>query len=823
MSAKTANRHRLMGIAAVVLISALAAETVGVLGGMVFAPLETAASDFLMRSLYAFRKRIGDPRATPSGEITLVAVDTRTQEIYGRFGLGPWLTREPFVYQLEMFRSRLNPAVLGYDILFQDTLGSWARAAGRVSESPEKLARIADEIARIKEDPTELVSLGSLPDMNRFSMEQGNSILANSFAALQERGDYPAVLACFFRGGEVDPQASSVPPWSEQDISGKGRTEESGEKIPYLLDMAIPAENVHFAGGNEKPYRWSVNATMPSRELLDYSLLGFVNGPRDDDGIMRRLPAVVGFSYRSPALGRERHVVVPSFALALALVRMGVGFPLKPGTVDVFLGDKIVVRPPGRREISVPIDSRGFMELNFAAMLRDFRMISFCDAAVPPSADPDRAERAADSIRAMIDGKIVLVGVTSAGIDVGATPIAPNTPLVFLHMTAIDNILRGMCLTPWRPAYAWPLYCGLFLLFTAACLCLPTARLGFGALLFAVFYVMLAGYALDRSFMRLPVVGPVAYIGMTAFGVTSYRFFVEERERRKIRGMFSTMVSDKVLSYLEENPESFSLKGRDMETTVLFSDIQGFTRISEALPADRLTAFLNAYLTPMTDCILRRGGYVDKYLGDGIMAVWGAPYADPRHAVEACLSAWEQQQIAKDLSQRMAREFGADLRIRIGINSGRVIAGNMGSERKFQFTVIGDVVNLAARLEPANKDFGTEIIISGATRRMAGNLIEARRLGRIRVAGKEDVADIYEMLGPAGTASPAAQHVSLRYEEALGLFESRRWEEALAVLDGILAAADDGPSRHLRRLVLAFMQSPPGPDWQGEYFRAEKT
>ena len=287
--------------------------------------------------------------------------------------------------------------------------------------------------------------------------------------------------------------------------------------------------------------------------------------------------------------------------------------------------------------------------------------------------------------------------------------------------------------------------------------------------------------------------------------------------------MFGTMVSRDVLRYLEANPESFSLRGERAEATMFFSDVAGFTTISEQMQPEQLTNLLNHYLTPMTDIILAHGGYVDKYEGDAIMAEWGIPFRTDDHAVNACLAAIEQQACLARLRPTLKKEFGHELYVRMGINTGTVTAGNMGSDMRFSYTVMGDAVNFASRLEPINKEYGTQILIGEATAHAARDFIEVRYLDKIVVKGKTKPVKVYELLGKRGSLSEDRQKVVSLYTEALHLHWERRWEEALDRLAiGIGIDPDDGPSHTLHTRITAYRHTPPPDDWQGEYVRLTK-
>ena len=485
------------------------------------------------------------------------------------------------------------------------------------------------------------------------------------------------------------------------------------------------------------------------------------------------------------------------------------------------MGKEVVIHLPDATVKSIPIDDDGQMYLNFDTRFDEFDAVSFSNMS--PSREKDEEshiKRLVGKYRRHVKGRIAIVGHTSTGIDVGSTPLYANINMVFVQMTAMSNILSGnhvLLMTGWR---LWILWAVIALLFTMICHFEKTARLGPTAALVIAFYLTLAYLGIHYDVGILPVVGPLFYFGMCSFSVLSFRFFTEEREKRKIRGMFSTMVSDKVLSYLEESPESFSLTGHNVEATVFFSDVARFTSISENMEPERLTEFLNRYLTPVTDSIIETGGYVDKYVGDAVMAVWGAPYRDPEHAVNACKSALDQQEIIREMNEELRHEYGCEIHVRMGLNSGTVTAGNMGSERKFQYTVMGDVVNLASRLEPANKDFGTSIIIGESTNRLAIKSIESRMLDKIVVVGKEEIVPVYELLGIKGQVDESLLAAARAYEQALSQFYERNWDECLELLKDVTSI--DTSAAHLESRAIFCKKNPPPETWQGEYVRAEK-
>ena len=256
---------------------------------------------------------------------------------------------------------------------------------------------------------------------------------------------------------------------------------------------------------------------------------------------------------------------------------------------------------------------------------------------------------------------------------------------------------------------------------------------------------------------------------------------------------------------------------------MFFSDVAGFTTISESLPPEKLVDLLNQYLSPMTEIIQAHGGYVDKYAGDGVMAEWGVPYPNPDHARLACFAALAQQARIAELRPQFRRDFNVDVSVRMGLNSGPVSAGNMGAQGRFSYTVMGDAVNQAARFEPANKDYGTLIMLGQTTYDLARDEIEARLLDRIIVKGKTEPIRIYELVARKGQAPGLMLEVIHLYHRGLELHWERKWEEALACFHKALELEPrDGPSKTMVARIAHYQHDPPPDSWRGEYVRKAK-
>ncbi|MBF0159414.1 MAG: hypothetical protein HQL58_07800 [Magnetococcales bacterium] len=291
-----------------------------------------------------------------------------------------------------------------------------------------------------------------------------------------------------------------------------------------------------------------------------------------------------------------------------------------------------------------------------------------------------------------------------------------------------------------------------------------------------------------------------------------------DQQKRMIQGAFGQYLSPKVVDILLKDPNKLSLGGEQRVMTALFSDLAGFSTISEKLSPAELVQLLNEYLTAMCDIITRYDGTVDKFEGDAIMAFWGAPVDQPDHAQLACLAAIDMQQYMTEMRLRLRSERRPALHVRIGLNSGPMVVGNMGSKQRMNYTVMGDAVNLAARLEGANKFYGSHTILSHNTWRMVQEAVDVRELDTIRVVGKNDPVTIYQLLARKGEVSESMTTTVSLYQQGLACYRARNFRTALNWFDQLLIVDDsDGPARAYRERCLEFMRHPPAEDWDGVY------
>jgi len=530
------------------------------------------------------------------------------------------------------------------------------------------------------------------------------------------------------------------------------------------------------------------------------------------EGYFNMIPDASGMVRKVPLFMRFGNTLYPS--LNLEMLREGLEeTDAKPVFGELF--GQYGLNSVGVGEYTLPTDLDGQMWVNFRGRQKTFPYYSASDiikGRVSPSEFKD---------------KFVVVGTSAAGLlDLRSTPFDNAFPGVEVHANVLDNAIAGDAMrhdVMREKGIIMTLIIAGGLILTALLSYTGPIAGGVGGLLILA-VVGIGNYSV--FFLRNQLVG-VTYSLVALLGifivVTLVNYFLEGRQKRVIRGMFSTMVSGDVLKYMEDNPGTFSLAGEQRQATMFFSDVAGFTTISESLTPADLVLLLNAYLTPMTEIIMDLQGYVDKYEGDAIMAEWGVPFPSEDHAQLACLAALEQQARLAAIREELYERFGHRLFVRMGMNSGAVSAGNMGSTRRFSYTVMGDAVNQAARFEPANKDYDTDIMMGASTYELAKDHIEARMLDKIIVKGKTEPITIYELIANKGDISDEKAEVVGLYHEALEIHWERDFEGAIVRLEKALTVdAKDGPCKALLARINGYKEAPPGDDWQGEYVRKSK-
>lgn len=450
-------------------------------------------------------------------------------------------------------------------------------------------------------------------------------------------------------------------------------------------------------------------ATLPLPSIRSVAAaVGTANVTPEIDGVLRKVPL-------RPKLSED--LPYPPLSLAIAQVFTGKSW--------------------GEIVQGLPVDENGEMLINWAGPYQVFPYIPYHYVLEAPMPE----------LRALLKDKACIVGFTATGLyDKTPTPFSPILPGVEVHAHAINNYLNRNAMSEQPQWLTWVLV-PLFFLSLGVVLprLSPWASSGVaGGLLVA--YFVAAQIAFSRFTYWIHSVPHIVTIGGSFVGVLLYRFVTEEREKRHIKKTFGQYVSPHVMEEILSDPAKLALGGSRKTLTVLFSDIRGFTTMSEGLKPEEVVAILNEYLSAMTTVVFKYEGTLDKFIGDAVMAFWGAPIPQADHARRAVNCALEMMDVLAGLQEKWRSEGKHVIDIGIGVNTGDMIIGNMGSVARMDYTVIGDNVNLASRLESANKEFKTHIIISEATYEGVKDLITARPLGDVNVKGKKQAVRIYEVV-----------------------------------------------------------------------------
>jgi adenylate cyclase len=523
--------------------------------------------------------------------------------------------------------------------------------------------------------------------------------------------------------------------------------------------------------------------------------LGNVECGPDPDGIYRRLPLV----------GALQNHFLPLLTFA-AFSRFQA-----PGAWRFEAGALV------QGDYRVPLDRDGRLLLKFRGPGRSFKRLSAANVIQSEV----RLQHGQDPFYQPQDlaGKWVLVGLTAPGLlDLKPTSLAPVYPGVELHATLLDNLLQGDFL---QAAPAWFVWLWALILAGAVTLAvLFSTRLW---VTLAALVLLLAAnlglsfFAFRFSWWADPV-SPGAALGFAFILAAAYSYATEGRQKLAIRRMFAQYMSEKVINHLLLHPERLKLGGERRHVTLFFSDLAGFTSLSERLSPEEVVSLLNDYLSRMTDIILEEEGTVDKFEGDAIMAFWGAPLAQEDQALRACRAALRQQAALEELNKGFADLGLPPLTMRVGLHSGEAVVGNLGSQKRFDYTVIGDTVNLASRLEGLNKFYGTFILASETTVAECGDGVQFREVDRVAVKGREAPVAVYQPLGLEGTLTPEMTDLSTEFALALAVYRQGIFSEAAALFDDILAKhPDDGPSQVFRERCRSFQASPPPSGWDGVF------
>jgi adenylate cyclase len=527
---------------------------------------------------------------------------------------------------------------------------------------------------------------------------------------------------------------------------------------------------------------------------------GFFTNPLvDADGSFRRVPLLQTYE----------GAVYESLALATLRVALG-GPPLEfvfasgpssqKDNLDlewVMLGDQ---RIPVDEQLGVWVPYRG-------------HQLSF-----PYVSATDVLRGAADF--AVLRDAIVLVGTSAPGLlDLRNTPVGEAFTGVEVHANIISGVLEQR--VKHHPEYVRGIHI-MMLLFSAIVLTLIQVRFGVVWATATTVAFLVLGVAANLVFWEggnfiLPMASPIVFVLLLFFVHTLYGFFIESRGARQLAAQFGQYVPPELVEEMAQHGgEKFTFEGQTREMTVLFSDVRGFTTISEGLGPKELSELMNAYLTPMTGVIHKRRGTIDKYIGDAIMAFWGAPLPDPDHAKHAVLAGMEMEKAAEAISAEFQRKGWPPIHIGVGLSSGPMRVGDMGSRFRKQYTVMGDVVNLGSRLEGLTKNYGITVLASDATRDKVPE-VQFIEIDRVRVKGKEHPAAIFTPVGMRDALEKGVKHMAARHKTALALYREQRWDDAEKEFFSLYQEH----KKHYHQVYLDrinhFRREPPPAQWDGVF------
>jgi adenylate cyclase len=571
------------------------------------------------------------------------------------------------------------------------------------------------------------------------------------------------------------------------------------------LDKTLPVTGIAMLGEEPQRFMFDFPGLLRNVPVLEHAAAGrglFTIKP-ERDGIVRRVPMIM----------QAQGQTMPS--LTFEMLRVATG----SGTI-LIKAEKAGIKSLGIKGVQIPTDHNGQLWVRYARN----------DASIyVPAVNVLEKNVAPD----MIAGKLVLIGTSAVGLnDIKTTPVSRAMPGVEIHAQVLESTLTGDVIS--QPIYGIAVEFVTALLFgimviTFAPVFGPVTLVALGAA-FASMLVGISAYFYTQNRLLIDFTYPLMSTTAIYLTLIFSSFVREQAQRKQIRSAFAQYMSPALVEQLAQAPEKLVLGGEDREMTIMFSDVRGFTTISETYKHDPqgLTALMNQFLTPLTNAILARKGYIDKYMGDAIMAFWNAPLDDKDHQINACEAAIDMLERIDELNRQREQKALDDghvfipINVGIGLNTGTCTVGNMGSDIKFNYSVLGDSVNLASRLEGQSKEYGFPIIVGSSTALAVKDRFAILELDFIMVKGKKEPEVIYAIAGREETAqSGRFQRLRNLTIEMLACYRARDWDGALAA---IARGRKTDEARSLELLynlyearILAYRENPPPQDWNGAF------
>jgi adenylate cyclase len=713
--------------------------------------------DELDSTVYDTQVRSDLGRTSPDPRVVILDIDEKSlaSDALGRW---PW-SRDKMSALVDRLFDDYGVAVLSFDVVFSEPdLSSGLQTLNRLAVGP------------LKGNTAFTQSLAQLAPTLDYDGRFENTIAARPivmgyyFTASQDAGKTGGLPAPVLLKGDLDGLTTTFPAWQGY-----------GANLPQFADAAL-------VGGHFNP-------------IVDI------------DGIVRRVPALVQYDgdyYESLALATLR--------LYWALQDTPPGKPLRLPGIQAFAANGETTGPLEYLQVGtrlLPVDSGSNMFVPYkgpAGSIAYYSMLDLLEKKIDPAALKD---------------KIVMVGTTAPGlVDLRATPVSGIYPGVEIHANVVAALLNADTKADMHHRPQWLIdserlaFLALGLLFLAL---LPWLSPGWSA---GVTVASLAGLfvvaeLLWQTGLVAHLAGMALLIGCLFILNMAYGFFVEARSKRQFTELFGQYVPPELVAQMAENPEQYNMQGRRENLTVLFSDVRGFTSISEQLSPTDLASFINEYLTSMSQVIRDHGGTLDKYIGDAIMAFWGAPVQEPRHALMGVKAALAMKAELTHLRARFQARGWPDIMIGIGLSSGDMTVGDMGSQVRKAYTVMGDAVNLGSRLEGLTKHYGAWILVPQRTVDECPEVV-FREIDKVRVKGKDEPITIYEPVCLQEELTPDLKGELTAWQEAMQCFKAQDFSAAIARLDLLLI--ERGHDLRIELFIERaryLLDHPPGPDWDG--------
>jgi len=563
----------------------------------------------------------------------------------------------------------------------------------------------------------------------------------------------------------------------------------SGSRYKFIRYASGAAQNIPLVEARTPQSNIEIISTA-----TDYC--GFFNMLPDKDGVVRWMPG---------AIKCREALYAP---LSLIAVSAWLESPISM-SISEYGVERLQIG-----KLAVPTDELGRILINYRGAEKTFPHIPVTDILNNNIADT------------AVKDKIVIVGATAVGIyDLRVTPFENIFPGVEIHANVVDSILSKDFL--YQPA--WAAIFDIMAIIAAGLILgvvLPKAGgISGAAATFLLFigHIFLCQYLFSQKGLILNLVYPLTVIILVYISITAYKYFTESRQKKFIKNAFSTYLAPTVVKQLIESPEKLVLGGEERVITAFFSDVQGFTSISEGLTPEELVELLNEFLTEMTDIILNYKGTVDKFEGDAIIAFFGAPNELENQEEIACMACIDMQKRLSELRIKWKAEEKPELKMRIGLCTGPAVVGNMGSKTRMDYTMMGDTVNTAARLEGVNKVYGIYTLVSDSTFKAIDGSIIAREIDSINVVGKKEPVTIYQLLGYPKDIDERMNKTTENYSNGLYAYRNQDWEKAGSFFKAALKLApDDGPSKTMLLRCDEYKINPPPKDWDSSFTMSSK-